>query len=208
MTADKIDERFVKYEATFIDERSRKRMRERNSNLRTRKFGLMPKSGDLMEVSRHCFGGSGSYFVPVRMGFSNYYDEKVASFDLDLMDSWRQSEIPAIMSLRQYDDFREFSRTEEEIERLRAQNVFGRYEVVLVKNGSTRVHEETREIPCSDSDPVKYLFNFIPGRLLVQGIVDMGRSFPPLIEIPARSLIVQAVLHPLFGLPKVLLQRK
>jgi len=200
---DKVTEGFVRYDVTFIDERTRKRCSPSNSNLFTRKYGIVPKSGDYMEMGRSCIGGSGTYFVPVRLSefsFENRWNLKEVSFDLDMLDTWGSA---PISRGRDFDRFREYCLNGNKERELRNQNVRGIYKTVLVEPNLNIIHEEKRV--CVDPEMIS--FNFLPGVVPFPENFSQREAFPPLNGISVEELKVVAVLHPLYGPSKVLIQR-
>ena len=199
-----ISEGFVRYCPVFIDERTRKESNPGNSNLFTKEFGLAPKTGDYMEMGRGCFAGSGTYFVPVRQHPGQLYrtDNKV-SFVLDMVDSWGDS---PISDGRRYDGFREFELDEGEVSDLKEKNVPDCCKIVLVGDDLLRRYEETRAF--EQGKGRAGLYNFFPGHMPFFETLHPEEKFSPVCGVPVDALMVRAVLHPLYGLPKVLLQER
>ena len=199
-----ISEGFVRYCPVFIDERTRKESNPGNSNLFTKEFGLAPKTGDYMEMGRGCFAGSGTYFVPVRQLPGQLYrnDNKV-SFVLDMVDSWGCSPIG---NGRAYDDFREFGLGEGEVSDLKGENVPDRCKIVLVDGDFSVRYEETGVF--EQGKGKTGLYNFFPGKVPFFETFYPEDKFSFACGVPGDDLRVRAVLHPLYGLPKVLLQER
>lgn len=202
----KFDERFVEYRPTMIDDVSRKRIKIGETNLTTRTFGLMPKTGDYVEVIRHCFGGTGGYFIPVRMSWDAMHREDVAIFDLDLLDGWSQSSIPPLTESQVYNPFLDIARDAVQADNPLRKNVFGKYSLVIVDDNLKVRAETSSDIPASERKPVNFLMNFIPGSRPFN-----KRNFPgeyPCLgdSISPEDLVVKAVLHPEYSLSKVLFQ--
>lgn len=194
------------FDVVIIDEFNRSQRNVKGSNVEVRTGFLYPKEGDLMQVARYCFGGGGSRYTPARVirdmstGLPRVY--------IDLFD-WK---IPQIRAMDEfYEQFKSPLSGEEAYKQVRqTEERFRRhgidYELILVdvqmKELAKRVMSALKEFrPCALYD---YQIGISPFKETVNG----DDLFGEIAGLKRDQLIVQAVLHPLVGLPKVLVRKK
>jgi len=193
------------FEVVIIDEFTREERNVKKTNVEVRTGSLYPKQGDLMQVARYCFGSSGSIYTPARVvgswfqGFGKVY--------IDMVD-WR---IPQIRSMDKfYEAFKsplrceveEYKRVKAEEKRLQREGVD--YEVILVD--SERTPLARKAMSASGEDKSFMLSNYQIGMSPFPETLDANLLFGDIGGLLRDELIVDAVLHPLVGLPKVLVK--
>jgi hypothetical protein len=199
-----IDARFLRYNPIFINEIDRKKETMPYSRYRTRTNGLMVKTGDFIEVAKGSFVDPSSHYVPIRMKYQDIQSRNPV-FTLDMLDAWGQSStIGQLNDARRYDSFTELFH--ENFEELVAENIFGACQFILVDDKLRVLYEEKRKF--KEENAITGLLNFFKNRYPFPDVLDPSESFSPLNEIPVEELVVEAVLHPLYGLPKILLRER
>lgn len=180
------------FDVVFIDESTREESFP--TNIEVRKGYLYPKQGDLMQVARYTLGGCGSVYTPARVALGPTGLPKIF---IDLTD-WK---IPQIRAL---DKLYEFFKSEigaKNVEEARREEEKSDYELILVDSERKPL---VKRIMCASGEREQFtLYNYETGKSPSQ---NLDLSF--VSRLNKDNLIVDAVLHPLIGLPKVLIKEK
>jgi len=194
------------FDVIIIDEFSRTEKDIKGTNVQARTGFLFPKQGDLIQVARYCLGGSGSVYTPVRIVEQSFHTNSPKVY-VDLMD-WK---IPQIRTIgEKYRHFQsplageqEYVKLQEEERRLRREGLD--YELVLVD--SSLHPTQTKRMSASGEYKPSFLFNYQIGLSPFPETLNGDNYFGEFAGLKRKNLLVEAVLHPLVGLPKVLLKQ-
>jgi len=192
------------YQVVFIDGTTRKKYDLESSNLRVRNHGLYPKTKDLMQVTRYGVMSTESVYTPVRIATDSIFsdDFKVC---VDLTD-WQ------ILQIRRWGErynaflstvdvsgtvFEEAKRREESLVKEGID-----YELLLLDSRGKLIRREgmhkTIESPWT-------LYGYEQG---YAPDIDALSGFSLSKEVIMGRALVEAVLHPLVGVPLVLLRQR
>jgi hypothetical protein len=191
------------FEVVVIDGLTREESELCKTNVKVRTYGLCPKTGDLMQVVRHCFGGSGSFYTPARV--VRYNRTGLPKVYIDMTD-WEIPHVRGIDNL--YWHFKspiectteEQKRLQEAERQLQRQGID--YEVVLVD--SERMPFAIKRMSAS-REPLA-LWDYQPGMSPFPECLNADSLFGEIGGLSRDKIIVDAVLHPLIGLPIVLVR--
>lgn len=197
------DRKMGRFNVSIIDEYSRDEHSMKDTNVVVQNEGLYPKNGDLMQVARYCHGGEGSIYTPARMIETTR--GAIPNIYIDLTD-WK---IPQIKEIgEKYETFlspisgEEYDKGKREECNLRKEGIY--YEIVLLNSNGEVVESKKMS---TDKEHLWVLSNYQVDKhpsLRVTGNIE--HFFTEIGGKTRDKLLVDAVLHPLVGLPKVLLR--
>ncbi|MFZ5954920.1 MAG: hypothetical protein ACOYT4_00690 [Nanoarchaeota archaeon] len=194
-----VEEKNENFQVKIIDGTTREERNFEETNIETRNYGMYPKTGDWIQIARYAVRGPESIYIPARVVITK---ENPIVY-IDLMD-WK---MPIVHNADSYSNFispasceKGYMALKEEEERLRGKGVG--YEIIL-----RDAFEKTiaiKRMPFLKNYWELTLTNYQAGKPPFPELFNSDDLFDEINGLSKEELIVEAVLHPIVGLPKVL----